>query len=263
MLKAVVFDMDETLLSINLGTFIAMYARDVARLLADIGRKNPLAMFASLTGTFYALNANVREPDDTQTNIEFFHDEIRRRCGIPLDDPIIADAFDCYERTVLPNCNDSLIAARPLEGAHEAIDAVLARGLRVALFTNPSFTRACIECRMGWGELLDVPFELVTSMENSTRCKPDMQYYRESVAALGLEPHEVLMVGNDPKRDLPDPECSIQTAYVGRGTPAHAIWCGSMADFASSFNEIEERFYERQEHDAPERTEDASAAQRS
>ena len=71
-------------------------------------------------------------------------------------------------------------------------------------------------------------------MENSTRCKPDARYYLESLEELGLEPHEVLMVGNDPKRDIPFPDCGIQTAYVGRGTPPRATWCGSMEDFAGT-----------------------------
>ena len=42
MLKAVVFDMDETLLQINLSAFIARLARDEAGLLAQIGRRRLL-----------------------------------------------------------------------------------------------------------------------------------------------------------------------------------------------------------------------------
>ena len=39
-LKAVVFDMDDTLLSINLNAFIGMYALDEANLLAQAARKS-------------------------------------------------------------------------------------------------------------------------------------------------------------------------------------------------------------------------------
>lgn len=247
MLKAVVFDMDETLLSINLSAFVAVYAKDMAQIMGRIAHRNPLSMFAHLGGAMLALNSNDR--DDRRTNLEFFNAEIEQRAGLPLADPVIADAFVCYEREVLPHRNDQLIAARPREGAHEAIEAILDRGLRVALFTNPSFSRACIECRMGWGDLLDAPFELITTMENSTRCKPDPTYYLEHLGRMGLDPGEVLMVGNDPKRDFPTPDCGIQTAYVGKGQPVRATWCGSMADFARSLPEIEERFHERQEHD--------------
>lgn len=245
-LKAVVFDMDDTLLSLNLSAFIAMYAMDEANLLAQIARKSTVSMFTAYGAAMLELNNGVRAQNDTRTNEQLFRDVIIDRTGIPIAEPAILDVLEFYEREVLPRKNDRLVAARPRKGAREAVETVLDRGYRIALLTNPSFSRACIECRMGWGEMLDMPFELVTTWENSTRCKPDAGYYRESLDKLGLAPEEVLMVGNDPKRDLPSPTLGLQTAYVGSGTPERATWCGSMADFAASFDEIEERFYARQ-----------------
>ncbi|AEB07307.1 Haloacid dehalogenase domain protein hydrolase [Coriobacterium glomerans PW2] len=247
MLKAVLFDMDNTLLSINLSAFLAVFARDEAYLLADIARKNPFAMIASFGGALLELNS--AERDDDLGNLAYFNRSIERRCGIPLDDPVIADVLESYEREILPRKNDSIIAARPAPGAREAIEAVLERGLDVALFTNPSFTRQAIACRIRWGELDEVPFRLITSMETSTRCKPHARYYLEGIRSLGLAPADVLMVGNDPRRDFPVPDCGIQTAYVGSGSPVRATWTGRMADFAQSFGEIEERFCERQSRD--------------
>ena len=90
--------------------------------------------------------------------------------------------------------------------------------------------------------MLDMPFELVTTWENSTRCKPCSGYYLEALGKLGLAPEETLMVGNDPKRDFPSPAIGLKTAYVGNGNQPRALWCGSMADFAKGFDEIEEQF---------------------
>lgn len=258
MLKAVVFDMDDTLLSINLSAFVAILMKDEAALLADIARRNPLATLATWGGAMLDLNNNARPDDDTRTNLAFFNEHIEARTGVPLDDPVIADAFACYERDVLPGKNDGIIAARPADGAHEAIEEVLGRGLRVALLTNPCFSETCIRTRLAWGGLEDAPFELITTMETSTRCKPSPVYYLESLAHLGLEPHEVLMVGNDAKRDFPTPDCGIQTAYVGGGRPVRATWSGPMASFAASFDDIEERFYARQEHELVDLVQDVS-----
>ena len=208
-LKAVVFDMDETLLSIN-------------------------------------LNANRRSGTDNRTNLEFYQEEVERRCGICLSDPLIYEAFTYYDREVLPYKNDDVINAHAMPGAHAALQAVQDAGLRCALFTNPSFPQGAIECRMGWGDLADAPFELVTHMGNTTRCKPDATYYLEQLQVMGLEPHEVLMVGNDPKRDFPSPDCGIQTAFVGQGKPSRATWRGTMEDFARDFNAVVEAFYEHQ-----------------
>ena len=245
MLKCVAFDMDDTLLSLNLNAFMVMLARDEAGLLAQIGRKNRLSMLTAYTAAMIEVNGPAAD-DDRRTNRERFDAAIDRRSGVVLSDPVIADVLEYYERELLPGKNDAIIAARPREGAHEALDCVLGRGLRMALLTNPSFSRTCIECRMGWAQIADAPFELVTSMENATRCKPFSNYYTESLDRLGLAPEEVLMVGNDPKRDFPNPDINLQTAYVGNGSPERATWSGSMADFAASFDEIEERFYERQ-----------------
>lgn len=242
MLKAVAFDMDETLLSINLGAFIAVLARDESSLLADIGRKNPLSMFCAYTGAM--LDVNRADRDNACTNRELFDEAIYRRGGVKLADPVIADALVCYEREVLPHRNDGIIAARPMEGAHEALDKVLSHGLRIALLTNPSFGRACIETRMAWANIQDAPFELVTTMENTRRVKPNPDYYLDALEELGLSPTEVLMVGNDPRRDFPAPNIGLRTAFIGKKAPARAIWYGSMNDFANEFESILDQFNE-------------------
>lgn len=247
MLKAVLFDMDDTLLSLNLSMFIALLIKDEASLIASIMRRNVLPVSVQLSNVLLDLNNNSRADDDTATNRAYLNAGLRERVGIDLDDPCVRDVFDYYESEVLSAKNDGVIAARPREGAREAIEAALGRGLRIALFTNPCFSRACIETRLAWAHLSDAPFEVVTTLENSTRCKPSPTYYKEHIERMGLEPGEVLMVGNDPRRDVLDPSCGIQTAYVGSGTPAQATWCGSMADLAARFDEVVSRFYARQE----------------
>lgn len=239
-LRAVAFDMDETLLSINLGAFIAVLARDESALLAEAGRRSPWLVLAAYTRAL--LEVNQAGHDGTRTNRELFDDAIARRSGVVLADPVVRDMIECYEREVLPRRNDRIINARPMPGAAAAVDAVLARGLRVALLTNPSFSETCIRCRMRWGGLDEMPFELVTTLENSRHCKPDAAYYRESLGALGLSPAEVLMVGNDPRRDFPVPDCGLKTAYVGGGAPGRAIWTGSMERFAERIDEVIEVF---------------------
>ena len=248
MLKAVVFDMDSTLLHINLNAFIAQLALDESKLLAKASRKSSVETLAAFGLGLCAVNYGEgvdmdasRAPGRTLRDV--FNDAFRSLCDIPLDDPAVTDMIEFYEREVLPGRNNAIIGARPEEGAHEALELVQDRGLRIALFTNPSFTDAAIHTRMGWGGLTDVPFEIVTFMENSAWCKPTSRYYLDSLEQLGLAPQEVLMVGNDRKRDFPTPDIGLQTAFIGRGSPERATWSGTMAEFAPSFNQIEENFY--------------------
>ena len=86
-LKAVVFDMDETLLSINLNAFILRYFKDVSSMLADIGRRSRGGTMARLGTILVDLNANRRSGTDNRTNLEFYQTEVERRCGICLSPP--------------------------------------------------------------------------------------------------------------------------------------------------------------------------------
>jgi FMN phosphatase YigB (HAD superfamily) len=52
----------------------------------------------------------------------------------------------------------------------------------------------------------------VTTYENSRRCKPNPDYYREVLAALGKAPENCIMVGNDVDEDiLPAREVGMKT----------------------------------------------------
>ena len=77
-----------------------------------------------------------------------------------------------------------------------------ARGVRVALATNPIFPRIATEQRIRWAGLAPEDFVLYTTYENSPFCKPNPDYYREVARTLGVQPEECLMVGNDATEDL-------------------------------------------------------------
>ena len=238
MIKAVLFDMDDTLLDINLTAFMTRYAADVSRILAAISGKPAVSFGVSLARSYLALASERRE--DNLTNLEFFFRKFEDLTGVPVDDPTISDAITCYEQDVLPTLGDGLIAARPMEGGLAAIECVGNLGLTCALATNPSFSEACIRTRMRWARIDDAPFALVSHMGNSTRLKPAARYYEEFVSTLGLAPEECLMVGNDARRDFPHPDVGMRTIYVGHARPRCAIWSGRMRDLARELPAIVE-----------------------
>ena len=240
MLKAVLFDMDDTLLDINLNAFLYKLCRNESQLLSEISRKNSFAVLAHYTASLLATAEGKRT--DTMLNQDFFIQDFKKRTGIPLDDPIIAEPILYYEKNILPQAHIAPINAKPRPGVFEALDTVLSHGYRIALFTNPVFNKTVCRVRMKWAGIEDYPFERITVRENSTRCKPNKKYYSENLTAMGLKPEEVLMVGNDPKRDFMEPESNLQTAYVGIGEDSRATWCGDMCSFAKEFNQIVDLF---------------------
>ena len=100
------------------------------------------------------------------------------------------------------------------------------------------FTLTCDRVRMEWAKIADLDFALISHIENSHRVKPDAAYYEEFVSAIGLEPHECLMVGNDARRDFPRPDIELRTAYVGHGWPKRAIWRGPIGTLGSALPQI-------------------------
>ena len=239
MIKAVLFDMDDTLLDINLTAFMGLYVSDISRIMAKIAGGSPLSFAAAFARCYLAM-ASPRRADGL-TNFEVYAREFERLTGVPVDEPAIRLALRFYERELLPRRSGGIVAARPMSGGIEALQQVQTLGLRCALATNPSFSGPCIRTRMGWAGIADAPFERVSHMCNSTRLKPSARYYEEFVAALGLRPEECLMVGNDAKRDFPRPDVGMRTIYVGHARPRRAIWSGRMGELAAALPAIVDR----------------------
>lgn len=236
MIKAVLFDMDDTLLDINLSAFLATYVADVSRILSAISGKSAASYGVPFARGYLAMGDTKRA--DGLTNAEVFFQTFEKYSGLPISDPAILDAIRCYERDFLPKRSGGIVAAKPMEGGMDTIERALNMGLKVALATNPSFSRNCIGVRMGWAGITGVPFERVSCMENATRLKPKARYYEEFASAIGLSPEECLMVGNDAKRDFPRPEIGMHTAYVGHAHPKRAVWCGRMSELAGALPSI-------------------------
>ena len=78
------------------------------------------------------------------------------------------------------------------------------------LATNPLFPAIATESRIRWAGLNKDDFELYTTYENSCFCKPNLDYYREILSRLGLQPEECLMVGNDVGDDMVARELGMQ-----------------------------------------------------
>ena len=236
MIKAVLFDMDETLLDINLEAFLISYQAKLDQILSDISGIPAYKLAIPMTKAYLALSDKNRQ--DKLTNAQLFNKVIFDETGIPLDDPYVADAIAYFETSILPQCNNALIHGKPKSGAHLCVNKAKDLGLKVGLATNPTFSKNCIACRMKWGEIDTYEMDHITYMENSRRLKPSALYFQQTAQALGLRPEECLMVGNDPKRDICMSDIGMKTAYVGRGKPRSAFWCGSMNDLAPQLEDI-------------------------
>ena len=74
MIRAVLFDMDDTLLDIDLGAFVAKYIAGESRILGSIARKSPLALGVPLSRSYLAISSGKR--NDDLTNGRLFADTL-------------------------------------------------------------------------------------------------------------------------------------------------------------------------------------------
>jgi FMN phosphatase YigB (HAD superfamily) len=86
--------------------------------------------------------------------------------------------------------------------AVECIRLLKSKGYQVVLATNPLFPRIATHTRMQWAGLSPVDFEHITTYENSSYCKPNLEYYKEILKNIGRQPEDCIMIGNDVKEDM-------------------------------------------------------------
>ena len=157
MIEAVLFDLDETLLDLNLDAYVRSFSLGRVDLVGRIARMPAVRVAVPYCR---ALVGMLGERDDDLTNAAFLDGRFEDLTGIPLDDPAIADCISFYDREVFnPSARASrAIGGRPMPGAHRCLEACLRLGVKVALATNPTFPEACTRERMAWAGIADFPF---------------------------------------------------------------------------------------------------------
>ncbi len=191
-LQAVLFDLDATLLPMDQDEFIRAYMKGLVTKLVPHGYDAQ-----RLIDTVWAGTAAMVKNNGGVTNEEAFWQVF---CGVfgeraRQDEPMLDDFYRNEFQSIREICGYTPMAA-------ETVRALTARGVRVALATNPLFPAVATESRMRWAGLTPEDFELYTTYENINYCKPNLDYYREILRRLDVAPEACLMVGNDVGDDM-------------------------------------------------------------
>ncbi len=224
MVRAVLFDLDGTLLRIDLESFLGRYfaaLRDVA--VGYAGEPHADTVMSAIQSAVRAMC----EPHPGVTNQAVFEEEFARVSG-----SVLSEVWPAYERFYAEVFSTLIDDAGPAAGARDAVEAALRLGLPVAVATNPIFPRQAVQHRLAWAGLADIGFALVTSYEDMTACKPHGEYYRQVAAHLGVDPRDCIMVGDDRYLDLPAADVGMRTFYVGSHEDAASDYRGTLSEFA-------------------------------
>jgi len=191
-ISTVLFDLDGTLLPIRQIEFVKAYFDSISRYIAPLGYKAEDLVASIKKGTYSMVNG-----DGTRPNEEIFWEVF---CSI-YGDKALNDKpyFDRYYEEEFDKLK-SYSSYNPK--AAETLYKLKDMGFRLVLATNPLFPPIAIQKRLNWAGLSHNDFELYTTYENSSYCKPNPDYYREIMKKQGLTPDECIMVGNDVDDDM-------------------------------------------------------------
>ena len=199
-LTTVLFDLDGTLLPMDQEEFTRGYFGLLTQKVAHRGYDPKRLIDGVWAGT-----AAMVKNDGSRTNESAFWEKFAQLFGQdaladkPLFDEFYANEFQAARSF----CGHNPLAAQTVRAMKDA-------GTRVVLATNPIFPAVGTRVRLGWTGLAPEDFALCTTYEDCHWCKPSLGYYREVLDALGLEPGECLMVGNDVAEDMVARELGMQ-----------------------------------------------------
>jgi len=226
-MRGILFDLDGTLLDLDLDAFLRRYFR---------------ALESSVSGQFpgievmpavMASTAAMQRSHPGLTNRQVFNADFLARTGIDLADHW--HVFEAFYREVFPTLGDG---CRPAPGAREAIEAARSLGFSVAIATQPIFPVIAIEHRLAWAGLADVSFDAITTYETMLACKPQPAYFEQAAAMIGRAPGECLMVGDDRTNDMSASAVGMRTYYVGADASAEADHRGSLEELPALFERL-------------------------
>ena len=190
-ITTILFDLDGTLLPMDQELFVKYYFGALARKLAPHGYDPELLVKGIWNGTGAMVQNN-----GSVTNEEAFWNYFEQVIGRSArqDEPIFRDFYENEFGAAKAACGFNPKAA-------ETVKTIKTKGFRVALATNPIFPAIATERRTRWAGLDVADFEHFTAYENSRHCKPNPAYFQDVCNALGVDPRECLMVGNDAIED--------------------------------------------------------------
>lgn len=216
--KAMLFDLDGTLLPTDIDEFIKIYLKEVGKF---VGPHFPAEEV--LRHLLHGTKAMIENYEAEKTNAQVFEEAFLAVSG--WEKERIWPLFDRFYEEVFPRLSvhvqPSLLARKILQ---EAVD----QGYDLVIATNPLFPAQAIRERMRWAGVDDFSYRWVTVYEEAHFCKPHLTYYREICDRLDLPPENCLMIGNDMQEDMVAGQLGMRTYWVtdfaiDRGDPIYPV----------------------------------------
>lgn len=211
-MNTVLFDLDGTLLPIDMKEFIDTYME----LITGFFKSNdldPEDIIPSIWKSFGAMEVN----DGLITNEEMFWkvfmEDITQKDD-KYDEKFLRRFQKYMDKFYTGDFQMIRYMVRPSQECHDAFEMLKDKGYRVVLATKPVFPEIAIKERASWLGLDLKDFDYVTTYENSCYTKPNLKYYEHIMKVMDKDPGDCIMVGNDVKEDMCAAELGIDVFLI-------------------------------------------------
>ena len=204
MRRTALFDLDGTLLPVEMDFFLKHYMDALAKSFAGVMPRD--AFDKALLGATYETINNV---DPSTGNLGAFAAAFARRSGLAWES--VWPTIQRYYVEDYPSLRQHIPA---YSSALPVVKQCVDDGWEIILATQPLFPEVAVRERMKWCGVDSLPWQLVTTLDNMHFCKPHLAYYREIVDVAGLDPARCVMVGNDMQEDMVVKRLGMKTFLV-------------------------------------------------
>ncbi|MTI49429.1 HAD family hydrolase [Sporosalibacterium faouarense] len=203
-MKAVLFDLDGTLLPLDMEEFTQAYFAQLATKLSSHINPKDLPGFVWASTKYMISNL-----ESNKTNEEAFFEDFATRIDNKLEE--LHPIFEEFYKEDFKNLRS---VVKPNILSKEIINELKRKNYDLVVATNPLFPKEAIHHRIQWAGLDINDFKLITTYENMHFCKPNLEYYEEILKKIGHESKDIMMVGNDMEEDIIASKLGIKTFLI-------------------------------------------------
>jgi FMN phosphatase YigB (HAD superfamily) len=185
-LQAILFDLDGTLLDVNMNEFLPHYFQALAARVAHLMPPDPFMQ--RLRQATQVMVAN----DGRDTNAAVF-----AQAFYPVGDYTRQDIEALLEDFYAHDFPKLRRYARRDPHARPVVQAALDKGYDVVIATNPLFPATAVQQRIAWAGVADLPYRWISTFENSRAAKPNLLYYEQILDMLDCPAESSMMVGDE------------------------------------------------------------------
>ncbi len=206
MKKAVIFDLDGTLLPMNEDEFVKAYFGLLYKKAMPFGYEKQQFINTVMKGTHL-----MRNNKGTATNEEVFWQFFAQTFGEDrLKDKAIFDEF------YLNDFAQTKIACGFNPMSKGLVDFCRQNFKYVILASNPVFPKEAMQWRAKFAGIEPEIFDYISDYSNSTCCKPNPNFLQDILDKFRLSPNEVIYIGNNEVEDgAMGGALGIETLMVG------------------------------------------------